>query len=1574
MPNIIEERIQRWQDKLIDLSKRNRLLHFRPTKVTTIKIVDEQPAEILRILAIEQEGMEFLHSKEEDLFHKEDAKQDSSVEFELYEKVDVEERHKDKYLQTNLVKDQLSKNLFRIYSKANSIMKEQGYNVLFLALGCLEWYESESSDIKLKAPIILVPVELTRSSVRSKFKLKFHEEDQYIINPALILKMQRDFGIILNPIDEEKEKINPIEIFDEIKSAIRSNERWRVTNDTYLGLFSFAKFIMYKDVEKFRDVLINNPIIKIICGQSNEQRVSLGLIPEDKDLDIKIKPLKTFQILDADSSQQKAILAVKNGKNLVIEGPPGTGKSQTIANIIAEFLSENKKVLFMSQKMAALEVVKKRLDNNGLGDFCLELHSRKANKKEISKELVRVLEMQKKQDHSHDEEMVKLEKIREDLNKYVMEIHTPYGNLEMTPFQAMGIINSHPEIQDIAFMFMNAVALDRNTFNGYYELLDNLAHNLSIIGNPNQHPWYGAQLTDFHYQDKLRLAELLNSIIDNHLNIQSNVLKLAKYTCFNEPSSISEIEIMIEASKLLVDAPKVIKAKLENAHWNSLSADIIDIINTVRFFNEFKNEIALTYRIEDIFVENIDINAFLKRYSSYVKNPFLLLTSSFWRDRNTIRKYIVNKKFKPSLKNITDDLRKMIQGKQLAEKITNLDNVGKELFDVLWRGKESKWEELDAFSKWMVKFRYYVIKKYFHNSIFDELSEKRKEAEDTKRVSSVLSDMLNKIKDDIKSLIDLTKIDESLTFKMSFAEFPLLSLIKKISDINNSIDKLDEWIKYQNSLFECKKAGFSDFLNKIEYLNLAYEKIADVFKCQFLRCWLDTAFSERAALRKFRGEDHEKLIEKFCELDKKQIELAKIRLQHNLSGKFDTIYIPNPSRGSELGILLRESKKMRAHMSIRSLFEEIPRIITALKPCLLMSPLTVSQFLNPELVNFDLVIFDEASQIPTEDALGSILRAKQIVIAGDNKQLPPTTFFQSEVITSEDIEDSKVEELPDDLDSILDECASSNIPRTMLRWHYRSKHESLITFSNKNFYDSYLFTFPCAEEEVPSLGIKFYYKPNTSYDRGRTGANIEEAREVAKAALQHFREYPDLTLGVGTFSIRQKYAIEDMIDQMLREDNSLEPFFNEDKLESFFVKNLETIQGDERDVIFISVGYGKDANGKLYMNFGPINQLGGPRRLNVLITRARRRVEIFSSIRGDDFDLSRTDSVGVRLLKNYLDFAEKGKTVLIKGVDSEGFLESPFEESVYNLLVAKGIKVKKQVGCSGYRIDLAVQDENNPGKYILGIECDGAHYHSSATARDRDRLRGQILEDLNWNLYRIWSTDWFKNPRNEFEKLLVAINQAKKGEFKKKLKISPDYIIQLKKNPPRELFNQSNNNIVNVYKKTPILHKYKLEDFYRFWQVDKIATVLKKVVDYESPIQKEEAMRRVIQHWDIASLGSRVRGILESVENYCTSKKMIKKIGKFYWKIDMTQPNVRIRESEDIKQIDLIAPEEIGEAAIIVLSKEYSMPFESLVYQTAKLLGFGRLPDETYFYIQKAINSYIKEGKIAKKEDKLILP
>ena len=1569
MEKIIAERVDRWKKKLIDLGKGNRLISFRPTKVTTIRIVDEQPPEVFATLVTELKTMDFLPMPE--IKEKEEGEIEiQTKEYMKYDKEKLADKHVDIHLQTNLIKEQLAKNLFRIHSSAASVMEEQGYNVLFLAVGFLEWYEAASSDIKIKAPLVLIPIELTRPSVKGIYKLNYNE-DAILLNPALKQKLNLDFGINLDDIEGDVEKIDLVKIFNDIQKKIEPKERWRITNDIFLGLFSFAKFMMYKDLEANLESVLGNEVVQTICGQEIHKREPLDSLCSWEELKEAIKPQKTFQILDADSSQQRAIAIVKKGNNLVIEGPPGTGKSQTIANIIAELLAEGKKVLFVSQKMAALEVVKKRLEIVGLGDFCLELHSRKVSKKRVIEELSEGLTSPQQPDHKHDQDLLKLEHLKEELGAYAREVGTPFGALIMPPYKAMGIIASMPEILDLEFIFKEAEQWDEKRVAQGYELLEKLSIDLSHINNPMLHSWYGSRLTtEFSYQDKIKIKELMNLSYEASKKLQNSVQQLVVASCFKKPDTYRETEAILDGTSVLVALPCTAIELLKNTNWDDLLVKINNMVSDVKNFCDFKEWAKDRFNLS---ILEEDAGSILVEYKDCMGKLLYFLSTSFRKNRRKAKRH-KNKNYNPKLEKIVEDLEKICEAKKWAENIDGYDDLGRKLFGDLWAARDSGGSELEKFSTWVAKFHKHMEEDHFTEDIFSKVINKELDVNGINTLRENVAKDMGYHRNIVEEFLKVIKFNITEGLRGKLEDFSLESLDKKITGMAESIENIRTWLAYQDSLKRCQDFGFEDFLSICEKHNIPHEKIANTFKCQFLRCWLDAAFFERKSLKQFLGMNHEQLIEQFRDLDSKQIELAKVRLRHRLSGKVDSSW--EGASGSERGILDREARKRRAHKPLRKLFKEIPNILCDLKPCLMMSPLTVSQFLDPTLYKFDLVIFDEASQIPPEDGIGAIIRGKKVVVAGDTKQLPPTSFFQAAVMTPEDDTEELDQYIPTDLDSILDECATSGFPECMLMWHYRSRHEHLIAFSNKHLYRNSLNTFPNSKHESDILGINFHYLPDTHYERGKVGANVDEAREVAKAVFEHFRNHPDKSLGVGTFSVRQKFAVEDAIEELRKQNPGLEEFFIEDREEHFFIKNLETIQGDERDVIFISVGYGKNPSGTLPMNFGPLNQIGGERRLNVLITRARYRVEVFTSIRGSDFDLSKTNSEGVQLFKKYLDFAEKGESVLIQDIteNKEAIEDSPFEEAVFDALTRKGIKVKKQVGCSGYKIDLAVVDKEKPGEFILGIECDGAAYHSSKTARDRDRLRQQVLEQLGWDIYRIWSTDWFKNPKQELEEALDAIGKAQAGGLKKKVLCKKEHEIEYVQPTGRQ--NTSSKQVI-PYKITLITIKLDPNsyDFYNYVSTKEIAEKLELVVNAEGPIHSDEAIRRVAQFWGFTSTGSRIKERLREAANSLKKGMKIKIKGDFYWPKDIENPKIRDRkDTEGIsKKITLICPEEIGEASLFVLSKEYGISEPDLIVQTAKVLGYKRVTEEMSIYIAKNIKKCNDSGHIIKKGDKLLI-
>ncbi len=470
--------------------------------------------------------------------------------------------------------------------------------------------------------------------------------------------------------------------------------------------------------------------------------------------------------------------------------------------------------------------------------------------------------------------------------------------------------------------------------------------------------------------------------------------------------------------------------------------------------------------------------------------------------------------------------------------------------------------------------------------------------------------------------------------------------------------------------------------------------------------------------------------------------------------------------GSALSVLLREGEKKRKQKSIRSLLMETGELVQLIKPCFLMSPLSVSTFLAPNSVHFDVVIFDEASQIFPQDAIGAIYRANQLIVVGDSKQMPPSNFFNATL----EIEDDYDEEIGDitDFESILDLCSSS-MQQLRLRWHYRSRYEQLIAFSNKNFYDSDLVTFPSSKVDAPGIGVDYYHVEGI-FDR-KAHINHKEAEFVVDLIYKNIDKYPNRSLGVVAFSVAQQDLIDKLLSNRRQNAPEKEYFFNSNDKEPFFIKNLETVQGDERDTIIFSVAYGKDVQGRLLHNFGPLNRVGGERRLNVAVTRAKCNVQLVSSMHYTDIDLKHTSAEGAKLLREYLDYAENGSIALERMISVRPFeqFDSDFELEVCDYLRSKGFTVDTQVGCSGFRIDLGLRLPDS-SDYVLAIECDGATYHSSKNARDRDRLRQEILERMGWNFYRIWSTDWFRNKSYEQLRLLEAAADAVKRHSKTEVK------------------------------------------------------------------------------------------------------------------------------------------------------------------------------------------------------------
>jgi very-short-patch-repair endonuclease len=610
------------------------------------------------------------------------------------------------------------------------------------------------------------------------------------------------------------------------------------------------------------------------------------------------------------------------------------------------------------------------------------------------------------------------------------------------------------------------------------------------------------------------------------------------------------------------------------------------------------------------------------------------------------------------------------------------------------------------------------------------------------------------------------------------------------------------------------------------------------------------------------------------------------------------------------------------------------------------------------------------------DALGAIARCRQVVVVGDERQLPPTAFFSKLTSDGDDEEDD------DDattrvalVESILGLCSAGGVPERMLRWHYRSKHESLIAVSNREFYDNQLYIVPSPVTESSSLGLRFHHVPQGTFDVGGTRTNRVEARAVAAAVMSHAATNPELSLGVVAFSAAQRRAIVDELEILRRQSEKTEGFFAAaHPNEPFFAKNLENVQGDERDVMFISVGYGRNQQGRMLMRFPTLGSEGGERRLNVLITRAKRRCEVFSSITDEDIDLERAHGKGVAAFKQFLRYARTGDLDISRMTSRE--FDSIFEEQVADALTEHGYLVRQQVGQSGFFVDLAVIDPERPGRYVIGIECDGAAYHSSRSARDRDRLRQAVLEDHGWTIHRIWSTDWFKSPNAQLRQTIEAIESARS---RGSIETSPASTIESSVPIVRDTAPIPTSEIPEPVLSMPYSEaSFAVSTRHDIHQVsvEYLAGIIRRIIELEGPIHEDEIVIRVRMLWGQRRGGGRIQSAVHRGLRMAARMPGITHDGPFYL---ITGAPVKVRDrsqatSPSLRKPEMLPPLELRAALLAVVEQNLGADREEAITSVSRAVGFRATSAQLRGIIEQQIQLLLDSGELLEVEGRLSRP
>lgn len=1806
----IDAKIERARTELLDLSARNRLLNIpRSAKsVRSLEIIDEKASEVFRMLLREGKTFTFLPGRvSRSKASAENVEVENGAETEEIDALPQPEddtlnergvftRHADTKLQTRLTSEGLQKRLLDLYVDARTLEEEQGVNVLYLALGTLKWIDPNNANNVRYAPLTLLPVALERGSAAERLRLRWRGEEQA---PNLSLEAYLDrLHAIRLPAMELGEDFDPTAYAAEVAQAVALKPGWEVLpDDIVLGFFSFAKFLMYRDLDpavwptggRFTD----RPTIRALL--SDGFAAADDLIGEDSGIDSHIGPAQQLHIVDCDSSQAVAVHEVRRGRDLVIQGPPGTGKSQTIANIIAAAVADGRSVLFVAEKMAALEVVKRRLDGAGVGDACLELHSNKANKRALLEELRRTWELGAPRHGVEASLIARLTEARDALNAHPERLHRAHTPSGLSAYQVLGhLTRLRADGERPGDLHLPAApSWDADGVRVRADLLAELAQRVIDVGRPDDHPWRGVGLEAILPTDverlKARLTELQRALGPLRLEAAEIGVQLGRPGL----ATLDDLALAAALAARFSEAPGAIgDAALGSEAWRAQAAEIDALLAQGRAHAQLVTELAGAVRGEAYALDVAGLrdglatlpatfaaDGFARAAAIEAQGPQLLaaardlklrlgaeapaetladverlvatarrvaaapdaspeafaatvwergvdqasdlaeaaarlararvettavLTDAAWTTELAAARQVLAAKgtsltrflsaewraatrlVKTVLKTPTTPLPAVLAaldvlaaGKAAATLLREEDAFGRAAFGADWRGERSRAEPLQALVAWMGSLRGLgaeprliasrlpdradlearaaalarlcedlrpVLRQHwadlgetaatlFPNAVAAEgaplapladragaiaaldagcrsvllaagqtvrqrldlltrlaaaqdaadalagaealgrtafgpawrgatsdWSALRAAADwihanaDIREQAALVSDRpalaqrteaaaadAHRTAGDLDGLFSTLRLETELVFGHGrAAAVPIETLLTRLARWDAASEGLSKWVAYRERAGRARVLGLEALVDRLADGRLTPERAQPAFEMAYFEALFAALAKAEPALARFDGDLHGRLATQFADLDRQRIALASLEVARAHHRR-----IPKVAGGvGPLGVLRAEMARRRGHMPIRQLMQRAAPAIQALKPVLMMSPLSVAQFLPPGIIEFDLLVMDEASQIQPVDALGAIARARQVVVVGDEKQLPPTRFFSKMTGGAADEDDDGAAQVAD-IESILGLFTARGLSQRMLRWHYRSRHQSLIAVSNSQFYENKLFIVPSPYTGEAGMGLRFHLVADGTFDSGNTGTNPVEAKAVAQAVLRHALAHPGLSLGVVAFSVKQRRAIQDEIERLRRLNPETEAFFQDHPSEPFFVKNLENVQGDERDVILISVGYGRNAQGYMAMRFGPLSAEGGERRLNVLISRAKRRCEVYASITDEDIDLERAKGKGVLAFKLFLHFARTGRLGISQASGRDH--DSIFEVQVARALQARGYQVHPQVGIAGFFIDLAIADPERPGRYLLGIECDGAAYHAARSARDRDRLRQAVLEDHGWIIHRIWSTDWFQRPVEQLERTVAAIESAK-AELDARLAFGATRnravsveVVTIERADVTEvgLSERTDEAPIRLYvehvpeapRGQPELHET---------PTGVLAGLVEAVVAVEGPVHVDEVTSRVRAAWGLQRSGARIQAAVERGVEAARARGRVERDGAF---LTLPGQSITVRDrslagSSTLRRPDMLPPAELRAAIQEVVAGSFGASPDEIVPAVARALGF----------------------------------
>ncbi|MCR5611241.1 MAG: DUF4011 domain-containing protein [Clostridiales bacterium] len=1537
------KKLDRWAEKLLDTGKRNNLISFKDTKASTAEVVFPNCEAVFSKCSV---GHAF------DVYdpHIPDEDSDTDLQTSLFSANKDARLSKADHIRYYSQRMSGGRLLFysqtpnpitavkNIAKKAQLIQEETGLNVAYLVFGFLEWTEKTGSDIVYRAPLILVHVNIITGSVLDPVKIEISDDD-LVINPTFNYRIKSDYGIEL----PEYEDGETLESYYSKVSSVVSKLGWKVLNECKLGIFSFLKINMYEDLKNNAEQILKNSNVRALIGESIPEEV--GFSTDDVRGIVENPLVDLHTVVDADSSQIEAIEMAKSGKSFVLQGPPGTGKSQTITNIIAECLHDGKKVLFVSEKQAALNVVYEKLKKAGLSDFCLELHSHKANKNVVINELNRTLEAAPiRYPRGAFDEIRRKKEALSKLDEYEKALHANRSPVNKSLYQLFELYSSDRGFPEIHFRLKDIENKGEEWFLAAIKTLEQYVEYIPSIGaNYRENSWYGFIKEDIDYEEQITLKTDLEKLLEGYCSLKSKTAEIK--TKYETPDlNFSDTVWLRSFLEFSAGSDAVTPALLTKSKFDHAFPILGRMRNLCKEIVPERDRILERYT-PGILSELSGAELHSQLTEKYRSGISRLFSGEYKQLIARLKQYSVSNS-KPSYKDavaLSDSLKKMQAAKKVFDEI---ETQAAGYLGSCYKGVDTDWEAvfiaLDDLRKC------YDYDRCSYGSLPSESFEKFVE------LKKGFKDDSETLEEDISSVSD-AKARVSQLFASNILDLEKDSYdycIRKIEGCLRNFGKLSNWIAFSELLYRANSFDLLGFIDLAIENELAPEEIVGSFRRQYYENWIEAILFSSPELKSFSRIRQDQAVKEFCSKDALQYEISKLQIKAALSQKRPDLSMV--AGGSSVAVLRREGQKKRKKMPIRKLLSETAELAQLLKPCFMMSPLSVSTFLDPEKISFDTVVFDEASQIFPQDAIGAVYRGAQLIVVGDSRQMPPSNFFTSSMDNDED-EDEEVGDVTD-FESLLD-IGSSVFNTERLAWHYRSHYEQLIAFSNLNFYNNKLVTFPSASADHKGIGVDFY-RVDGVFDR-RTKTNRAEAEFIVDLIYQNIAEYPKRSLGVVAFSAAQQNLIDKLLSRRRESNPSIEWFFSSDRPEPFFIKNLETVQGDERDTIIFSVAYARDSQGRFINNFGPLNREGGERRLNVAVTRAKDNVQLVSSIVYTDIDLKGAGSEGARLLRAYLDYAQNGETALERGITvrSEDSFDSDFELEVCEFLRDKGFTVDTQIGCSGFKIDMGIRLPGS-SNYVLAVECDGASYHASKNARDRDSLRQRVLENMGWQFYRIWSTDWYKNNAVEKENLLRIAREAVRR------RVMGEEIDDNNSGAEVDTASDSQSRFAEEkIEKSSDFPKYKqldaLDVFDRFHY--SFPSAVKEILNREAPLSEEYLLKRIVSLFGREKVTNLVRDKYHEKMQACERYGIVRKNGFLY----LSEMNkIRLRIPGDRRDIQYIAVEELADGVFTLVKQNVSITKDGLYKTMTNLLGFSRTGESIVERYDLAVDLLKRNGML----------